>query len=160
MIKRLLFYTLLLVAARIYQLNITNKDVRHSYVASINCPTLKSGLIKNYLDEFNNIGHNSIIKFDKDTRPITIEEFVPDKSQEYLLGYTYVKKSGAKVFLKSTLEEYRLKQVLLHEMMHSYGYDHVNIKGDLMYPYIDDYEDYTPEYIKYYHKLHKIIYGK
>lgn len=160
MIKRIILYTIILVAARAYQLSIPNSALRHSYISSINCPVLGTNTVKNYIDNFNQIGNNVVIKFDKDTRPITIKEFKPTKDQDYLLGYTYVRKANAEIYLSKNLKKNQVKQVLIHELCHGYGYDHVKTPGDLMYPYIDNNEDYSLEYVKYYWKLHKLIYGK
>lgn len=160
MLRRLIVYSLIILSVRVYQLYIPVSSFQHTYILSIDCPTLGNGLVKNYIDQFNNLGQDKDIKFNKDSRPITIHEFTPTKDQEYLLGYTYVKKKDAEVYLKNTLEWNQIKPVLTHELLHAYGFDHVKQSDDLMSQYLSQEVNYEPQYIVYYRKLHKVIYGK
>lgn len=122
--------------------------IRASYIAEIKGDLLNVELTKKYLDKFNKYGHNNIVKYKAPkgiARPITIEirPFGKDTyeklQKDIMLGYAISTERSCIIVIKDDLvTEEQFKQVIIHEFLHCYFYDHTDINGDLMYPY------YTP----------------
>lgn len=120
--------------------------IRNSYIAEIKGDLLDIRLAEKYLDIFNNYGHYKIVKFKIETnmtkpRPIRIEiRELGETSYEQLyadkaLALTYTTDKDCKIIMTTNLDSYKqFESTLIHELLHCYGYDHVNDEEDVMYP--------------------------
>ena len=122
-----------------------------TYISIIDTPTYGE-YTKSILVEFNSMGDNKIISFNKikNGRPVEIHEISDAVRKLYpeTLGMTFPRYDNCIIFIRKGLawEDYR--KALLHEYGHCMGYDHVINKYDLMYKYLVSVD--KEENIRYY----------
>lgn len=143
------------------------KLMRRSYVVSITGDYLDVQLVKKHLDNFNTIGHNRILRFEKlrtNDRPITIEvrvlgkDFYENLNKDSLLGYTISLEDKCTIVLVNDMPlEQQFRDVIIHEILHCYSYEHTKDPNDLMYPY-NNFNDYSLSIEKYAKELEKRMY--
>ena len=105
----------------------------HSYIKSINSSGYGINKIKICLDNFNKMGDNKIVRYNKDTRPIYVQERTLDYPY---LGLTYTWYKDCHINITSGLSKEAFRSVLLHEYVHCFGFGHVSQtnREDLMTP--------------------------
>ena len=116
------------------------KLIKESYISEIKGDFFQVNLAKKHLDNFNELGHNKIVKFEGGTRPITIEirtlnqGFYEQIRGPEILAYAEYKKDSCKIVMRDTLyTEIQFRNTLFHELLHCYFYDHSPDQNDLMY---------------------------
>jgi len=103
----------------------------HTYIKEINVKTYNKELLKIYLDEFNKLGNNKIIRYNEDVRPITITD---DTINPNLLGLAEIEDTRCNIKLNFGIDEVSLKYILYHEYLHCFGIMHIKDNKDLMNP--------------------------
>ena len=119
---------------------------KNTYIHSINTPSYPK--TREILEEFNSMADNAIVSFDKiaDGRPLDIAEMTPMDLiiAPDAVGIAYPRLSKCTIHVKPGLEDIIYREVLLHEYLHCYGYDHSTEPTDLMYfsvTYVDKEEN-------------------
>jgi hypothetical protein len=151
----ILWGLVLLIVPPILRNYLSNKAYPHSYIQSINMPGYGLDKTKKYLDYFNELGDNKIIRYNKDLRPITIVEKVLEPNY---LGLSYINYDYCHVYITPGLIDEAFRDVLIHELVHCFGFPHVaqSQKDDLMTPaYVGPA---SLESLKYYAQEIKKIY--
>jgi len=126
-----------------------------SYIDSINGTPREVELLRKYIKEFNNLSdkHDLIQYNSKETgiaRTITISFSAP--SEEYA-GRAYSLFSRCYIFINQdfsgvAFSDETLKRIVLHEIMHCYGYDHTPHPDSFMY-FVDNNYDVEKSYTLY-----------
>lgn len=139
-----------------YQRLIANPSFRHSYVAPMQTKDFDRNIIKSYLDEYNGMGNNRIVKYQVDKRPITIiDGYLPKPT----IGRAWISNTFCEITLSSTLSLMEARLVLMHEYTHCFGFDHVKAKKDLMNAYLDPNNPPTTENLTFWaQKIYKFLY--
>lgn len=111
------------------------KTYHKTYIKSINTPNYSN--TKKILEKFNALGDNKIVSFVEKVngRPIVIEEMseIDKKLSPGAVGIAFNTIIKCRIVVLPGLSEIEYEEVLLHEYLHCYGYDHVDNYRDLMY---------------------------
>ena len=108
-----------------------------TYVKSINTPIHSSFKVRKILEEFNSYGDNRIVNFESGIRPIIItESSIADKNGNRVVGQAINLPTVCYITLNPNMwDDLELKQVVIHEYIHCYGFDHTkDIEDDIMSP--------------------------
>ena len=147
-----------ILALTVFGLNIgadvySKYKFKKTFIESLNTPTFPNA--REILQQFNSYGDNKIVSFTaiENGRPIVIEEMTDIEENvlfEDVAGLAYPKLTSCTIKLRRNLDTKELKDTLLHEYLHCYGYDHVDNPEDLMYYSINpvDKENNIREYAK------------
>lgn len=144
-----LSFTVYFIGVKSYSL------LKTSYISKIEYDKEKTKEIKNILKNFNDKSDKEIIRY-RGFRPISIMEDKELKKQGYV-GLATVSLTECEIRLSDTIKKEDFREVLLHEYMHCFFYEHKNIPGDLMYRSIDFKA--TERSINYYAHNLGIIFG-
>lgn len=126
---------------------------RFTYIETIDTPSY-ANRTKEVLEEFNSMGDNKIIRFDKIKfgRPVKIFEMTDlyTNLKPQTLGTADVALSDCIINIKRNRNPLDFREILLHEYLHCMGYDHVPNQLDLMYESLNpvDKEDNIRQYAK------------
>lgn len=112
---------------------------KNSYIEKIDTPSYGE-YTKTVLEEFNSMGQNKIISFDKKEygRPISIHDMpdILEESNPEVLGMAYPGLEGCTIFVKKKQFWLDYRETLIHEYLHCMGYNHSINKHDIMYKYL------------------------
>lgn len=133
----------------------TTVTIPHTYVKSIDTPTYDNKEVKKILDEFNEMGNNDIVFYEGGFRAITIGEGTEDDGN---VGEALPLPFNCDIRLSKTMHYKLMRETLLHEYLHCFGYDHVKEPGDLMYP-TDMYPATETSIKEYAKRLRRKLYG-
>lgn len=129
-----------------------------SYIAYINAPEFGNDTVQEALDEFNSLTETDIVR-KQGYRPIFIFEGKWIHEKLGILGVAYPAPLFCIIFLKKDIDEEWKKEIVLHEYLHCFNFQHDEEKAtSLMYPYLmgvtyDSIVDYA-------HRLARKIIGK
>lgn len=126
----------------------------YTYINNISTPKLTNSETLRVINYFNSLGDYKIIRR-KGSRPINIyeKEFKRDpKRDDYLLGQALDLDYKCIIWIDPSriTSSKQYAQVLIHEILHCFGYRHTKRVDDLMAPYYN--EDVSEENIKSYAK--------
>ena len=114
--------------------------IPRTYVRTIHTYTYPKETIINILKSFNYVAEYEVFQ-EKGLRPIDIYEddsFIDQRSPDHdyvsTEGLTYTSPFHCTTVLRSQMPEEMLSKVLIHEMLHCYGYNHNDRTKDLMNP--------------------------
>ena len=113
---------------RIYQKK--KEEFTNSYVDKIITTSYSKSEVRNILDTFDKQSYNSIVHYEG-TRPIIIVE-TNKGLKPWMVGLAKWDLNKCVIILRPNLGV-RFREVLLHEYMHCFGYEHKDNKKDLMY---------------------------
>lgn len=117
----------------------------HSYITDIKLTKYKKEQVKEVL-QFLNDNSGTEVFLTKGMRPVSIKEVTAKEMAkliepeidstvvglaEHALGY-------CKIYVRENLDEKDFSNVLMHEIVHCFGYDHTEKQHDLMSPVEDD----------------------
>lgn len=123
-----------------------------TYIRSINLPSYPEA--ENILKEFNSMGDNKIVSFEEipNGRPIDIAEMTQFDFivAPNAVGIARPRATNCTIGIKNGLDKPEFREVLLHEYLHCYGYDHSPDSTDLMYYSLNpiDKEENIRQYAK------------
>ncbi len=129
---------------------------KNTYIESIKTPSYPK--TKEILKEFNSMGEDVIVSFDKiaNGRPLDIAEMTeidmslfPDAA-----GVAYPNLRKCSIRVRAGMDEIIYRAVLIHEYLHCYGYQHTSDSEDIMY-YLVTYLD-KENNIRYYARKMKV----
>ena len=119
-----------------------NLMLPYSYVEVRNLNSYKKEQICSILNNFNSLANYPVFKFSSSLRKITVEEnnksldsiHLEDPNLE-LTGLAEPTAFNCKIYLRSNMDSITLNQVVIHEGMHCFGYEHTDKDiDDLMSP--------------------------
>lgn len=138
MVKRLIkLSALTIVVSVVLQFLLFYSLLPYSYISSIKTVSYTKDDYAMTFAYFNTLADYSLIKV-KGLRAVTIEEddaFLDktDVEGSQTLGLTICGTFSCKVYIRSNMNPQMFREVLLHEMVHTYGFGHTNDKFDLMF---------------------------
>lgn len=132
--------------------------IRNSYIAEIKGDLLDVELTKKHLDNFNELGHNNILRYEvtESPRPIYIEiralgkDFYEEVYKDSILAYAQATDKDCRIILRNDMHtEEEFRNTLIHEFLHCYYYDHSPNESDLMYWEENSFVNLEPSIRKY-----------